>query len=334
MRILWVATAHEYGDPALGASFEEMNFRSALDGMGHEIVAFDFLARERADGRDAMNAALERLADDVRPDLFFFFLHEEQFSTRTIERIGAMGIPTLNWFADDHWRYDGFSRHYARVLTWSVTTDADAVAKYAADGLGDRVLLSQWACNRYAYDRAGADLAYDATFVGQPHGDRRVVAAAIRAAGIDLRCFGNGWEQGRVDHEQMVRIFATSAVNLNLANSSTPNTSRRMRLGAYARGRRPDTAQRPSQIKGRTFEVPGSGGFLLTDRVAHLERYFEIGREIAVFSSRDELIEQLRRWLAHPDERAAVAEAGYRRVRAEHTYDHRFAEIFATIGLA
>jgi spore maturation protein CgeB len=199
--------------------------------------------------------------------------------------------------------------------------------------LGDKVLLSQWACNRYAYDRVPAELAYDVTFVGQPHGDRREVAQTIEAAGIDLCCFGNGWDRGRVGHEEMVRIFSTSRVNLNLANSSAPQATVRMRLGAYARGRRPDTAARPSQIKGRTFEVPGSGGFLLTDSVPHLERYFEVGREIAVFSSRDELIEQLRFWLDHPDERATVAEAGYRRVREEHTYDHRFAEMFRRIGL-
>jgi spore maturation protein CgeB len=333
VKILWVATAHEYGDPDLGPSFEEMNFRSALQGMGHEVVAFDFLARERADGRDAMNAELERIAAELRPRLVFFFLHEEQISTCTIERIGARGIPTLNWFADDHWRYRGFSRHYARALTWSVTTDPDAVGKYAADGLGDKVLLSQWACNRYAYDRAAAELAYDVSFVGQPHGNRREVIEAVQAAGIDVRCFGNGWEGGRLGHEEMVRTFSTSRINLNLANSSTPNPTLRRRVGAYARGRRPDIAVRPSQIKGRTFEVPGSGGFLLTDRVAHLERYFDIGREIAVFSSTDELIEQARFWLTHPDERAAVADAGYRRVRAEHTYDHRFAEIFAAIGL-
>jgi len=334
VRILWAAFAHEYGDPALGPSFEEMNFRSALEGMGHEVVGFDFITRERAAGRDAMNAELERLAAELRPDLVFFFLHEEEISTRTIERIGATGVPTLNWFADDHWRFAGFSRRYARALTWSVTTDPDALAKYAAEGLGDRVLLSQWACNRYAYDRADGDLAYDVSFVGQPHGNRREVVAAIRAAGIDVQAFGNGWEAGRVGHEAMVRIFSTSRINLNLANSSTPNPTLRMRLGAYARGRRPDTAARPSQIKGRTFEVPGSGGFLLTDRVAHLERYFDIGREIAVFTSADELVEQLRHWLAHPQERAAIAQAGYRRVRAEHTYDHRFSEIFAAIGLA
>lgn len=334
MRILWVATAHEYGDPALGPSFEEMNFRSALEGMGHDVVGFDFLARERETGGAAMNAELERLAAEARPDLAFFFLHEDEIAPRTIARIGATGVPTLNWFADDHWRFQGFSRHYARALTWAVTTDPDAVAKYAAEGLAGKVLLSQWACNRYAYDRVDAELACDVSFVGQPHGNRRAVIGAVQDAGIEVRCFGNGWDGGRLDHDAMVRTFSTSAVNLNLANSSTPNPTLRMRLGAYARGRRADTAERPSQIKGRTFEVPGSGGFLLTDRVAHLERYFDIGREIAVFSSTGELIEQLRHWLAHPSERIAIAEAGYRRVRAEHTYDHRFGEIFRAIGLA
>jgi spore maturation protein CgeB len=333
VKILWVATYYEYGKPELGRSFEDTNFRTALEGMGHEVVAYDFMTRDRAIGRGAMNAELERLAAETRPDLAFFFLYEEEIPPRTIERIGARGVPTLNWFADDHWRFERFSRHYARVLRWSVTTDPDAVAKYAGEGLADRVLLSQWACNRYAYDRAEGDLAHDVTFVGQPHGNRRAVVEALRAAGVAVECFGNGWEGGRVSHEEMVRIFSTSRINLNLANASTPNPTLRMRLGAYARGRRPDTAPRPSQIKGRTFEVPGSGGFLLTDRVKHIERYFDIGREIAVFSTPDELVEQARHWLAHPIERAAIAEAGYRRVRAEHTYDHRFAEIFAAIGM-
>ena len=34
------------------------------------------------------------------------------------------------------------------------------------------------------------------------------------------------------------------------------------------------------------------------------------------------------------EERAAVAEAGYRRVLDEHTYDHRFQEIFRVAGVA
>jgi spore maturation protein CgeB len=332
MRILYVATAHEYGDPALGPSFEEMNFRSALEGMGHEVVAFDFLARERELGRRGMNEALLAAADRSL-DLAFFFLHEDQIAPRTIERIGARGLPTLNWFADDHWRYEDFSRHYARVLTWSVTTDHAAVARYRADGV-DRVILSQWACNRYAYDRTAEELTIDVSFVGQPHGNRREVIAAVGAAGYDVVCRGNGWPGGRIGHEEMVALFGSSRINLNLSNSSTPAPTRRMRLGALARGRRIDRRARPSQIKGRTFEVPGSGGFLLTERVAHLGDYFEPGRELDTFATTDELVERIAHWLARPEERAAIAEAGYRRVRAEHTYDHRFAAIFERLGRA
>jgi spore maturation protein CgeB len=44
-------------------------------------------------------------------------------------------------------------------------------------------------------------------------------------------------------------------------------------------------------------------------------------------------VRQVGWWLEHEEERSATAEAGYRRVRAEHTYDHRFAEIFERIGL-
>jgi spore maturation protein CgeB len=91
---------------------------------------------------------------------------------------------------------------------------------------------------------------------------------------------------------------------------------------------------KPPQIKGRNFEVPGCGGFLLTERVPHLERYFELGREVAVYDDAADLVEQVEYWLGHEEERAAVADAGHRRVLAEHTYDHRFAEIFAALGLS
>jgi spore maturation protein CgeB len=333
MRILWVATEYEYGDPALGLSFEEMNFRRALEGMGHDVTAFDFLARDRELGRDEMNARLLAAAAAEQFDLAFFFLHEDQIAARTIERIGATGTATLNWFADDHWRFDGFSRHYAPALDWSVTTDHAAVDKYRAAGV-ENVILSQWACNRYAYERTADSLDFDVTFVGQPHGKRKEIISQIRAAGFDVRCWGNGWENGRADHDEMVRIFGASRINLNLSNSSSPSPTLRMRVGAWARGRRVDTSPRPSQIKGRTFEVPGSGGFLLTDRVPYLDHYLEPGREVAVFSTTDDLIERIGYWLGRPEERAAIAEAGYRRVRAEHTYDHRFAEVFSTMGLA
>jgi spore maturation protein CgeB len=53
-----------------------------------------------------------------------------------------------------------------------------------------------------------------------------------------------------------------------------------------------------------------------------------------VYDGTDDLVDQVSYWLSHEDERAAVADAGHQRVLAEHTYDHRFAEIFAALGLS
>ena len=44
------------------------------------------------------------------------------------------GGPTVNWFTDDHWRFDRFSRHFAPAFDWSVTTDRDSLPKYEAIG--------------------------------------------------------------------------------------------------------------------------------------------------------------------------------------------------------
>lgn len=332
MRILYVAMAHDYGQLELGPSFEEMNFRSALEGMGHELCPFDFKAREAAVGRERMNRELVDLAGGTQPDLVFFFLFEDEIAPDTIRAVGRQGgAPTMNWFADDHWRFDGFSRRYAPALDWIVTTDHAAVERYRSLH-HEGVLLSQWACNKYAYAKTATTLDYDVTFVGMPHGNRRTVVEELAVAGIDTRCWGRGWPAGRLTHDEMVRVFGSSRINLNLSNSWEPPRGARARLGALVRGI--GHRSRPSQIKGRNFEVPGSGGFLLTERLPHLDEYFDLGREVAVFSSTEELVDQVAYWLDHPEERAAVAEAGHARVLAEHTYDHRFARIFETAGLA
>ena len=327
MRILYVALEHDYGRPEAGPSFEEMNFRSAFEGMGHELVRFDFKARERAVGRRAMNRELVARAADARADLAFFFLAEDEIRPDTIRAVAREGrTMTMNWFADDHWRFESFSRHYAPAFDWSVTTDHAAPARYRAIGY-ERAILSQWACNRYAYTKTATGIDHEVTFVGIEYGDRAAVAERIAAAGYAIECWGSGWPNGRLAHDEMVRVFGSSRINLNLPASWVPPPTFRQRLT-----RRPPE-RRPDQIKGRTFEVPGSGGSLLTGRVANLEQYFELDREVAVFESTDDLVERIAHWLAHEGERAAVAEAGYRRVLAEHTYDHRFAAIFATAGL-
>jgi spore maturation protein CgeB len=88
------------------------------------------------------------------------------------------------------------------------------------------------------------------------------------------------------------------------------------------------------QIKGRNFEIPGCGGFLLTGSADNLEEYYQDGREVVIFHDDDELIDKIHYYLAHDEERSAIAQAGYERTLREHTYVHRFREIFTTMGFS
>jgi spore maturation protein CgeB len=313
-----VGSRWDYGDRTRGLSFEETNFRSALDGMGHEVHAYDFVARHAELGRDGMNAELERFVRDLEPDIAVFILFKDEIRPETIRRLTDSGVCTFNWFCDDHWRFDGFSRFYAPEFSLVSTTYPEAIPRYHSIGY-ERVVLSQWACNRYAYNRRADELEYDVTFVGQSYGNRPKIVRALRSSGVEVRCWGYGWEQGRLDHDNMVRTFGASRVNLNLANS----------WGGRWWWRHPVV----SQIKARVFEVPGSGGFLLTESVPHLEDYFDLDGELATFSGIGELVEKVQFWLSNEARRAEAADAGYRRVHDEHTYDRRFEEIFAAAGL-
>lgn len=84
----------------------------------------------------------------------------------------------------------------------------------------------------------------------------------------------------------------------------------------------------------RVFELAACGRPVLTDRLpakCGLGELFEEG-ELLLYDD-PTLEETIERWLADPAGAEAVAAAGRARVLAQHTYDHRAAEIVRVLGL-
>jgi spore maturation protein CgeB len=353
LRILYVAMKYDYGKAEQGYSFEHYNFYESLRHMGHTILYFDFMSLMQQHGREWMNHRLIEVVKTEKPDLMFTFLFSDEFDQGTLRYISeSTDTVTFNWFADDHWRFDNYSRHWAFCFNWVATTAQSALSKYKEIGY-QNVIKSQWGCNHLLYRKLDLPFKYDVTFIGQPHGDRRQMIDQLQQAGLKVQVWGNGWEAGRLSQEEMIQVFNASRINLNLTNSiamgsptSANSRSRSLPRRLLSRLKRSlistpileqpklQVQQYTQQIKGRNFEIPGCGGFLLTGQADNLEDYYLPDKEIVYFNTTSDLIEKIQYYLKHENERAAIAQAGYKRTFQEHTYVQRFTNIFQQMGLS
>ena len=355
MLVLYVAMKYDYGRPDQGYSFEHYNFYHSLLHMGHDILYFDFMTIMQEHGREWMNQRLLEVVRKEKPELMFTILFRDELDPAVVREISENSDTiTLNWFCDDHWRFENYSRYWAPCFNWVITTAQSALPKYAHLGYNN-IIKSQWACNHFLYRKLNLPLKFDVTFVGQPHGNRRFFIQSLQDAGINVSMWGRGWESGRISQEEMIDVFNQSCINLNLSNASTSSiASKAQSMGKgrswlsrvvkgipfasqllleFLTNSNTNNIHYPEQIKARNFEVPGCGGFLFTGVAEDLENYYEIGKEIICFEDVNDLVEKALYYLQNEDERLTIAQEGYQRTLSEHTYSHRFTDIFQRLGL-
>ena len=85
-------------------------------------------------------------------------------------------------------------------------------------------------------------------------------------------------------------------------------------------------------INMRVFETLSTGSFLLTNWIPTLEYIFDDGKHLVTYSTLDEMVELVKYYLEHDDEREAIAKAGYEEFINNHTYRHRVEKILKTVS--
>jgi len=82
----------------------------------------------------------------------------------------------------------------------------------------------------------------------------------------------------------------------------------------------------------RTFEAMSCGAMLLTRRIDNgQELLFQEGTHYAAFADENELFAKVDYYLAHPEEREAIAAAGLKEVQARHRMEQRIEELLERV---
>lgn len=351
MKILYCGPKFDYGLKNSGFSMEHRVFYDTLtkfDNSRHEVYYYPFDEKLKELGYKKMQSDLIDFAEQNKPDVFFSIFFQDEVAIETLRSLKRLEITTMNWFCDDHWRFNNFSKYYAPVLDWVITTDKDSVERYKSLGQKN-VVLSQWGYNHFINTPAKKSFQ-DISFIGKKYGKREMIVEKIKQEGFNVKCFGGGWNGGRLEYEEMLSEFNHSKINLNFTDSSGSWSKKRLaKIFLYKRLDQSYHLYPPNliaeqiqsfkqsmasaQIKARFFEVTGAGGFLLSAKAPGIEDYFVPNKEIVLYSDIPDMLLKISYYLKNNDLREKITKAGNERVLKDHTMEKRFLDIFKTSGV-
>lgn len=370
MRVFYAVGSQPHAS-LVGSSVWHINLYLPLIDLGHEVVQFEFdllpfyshLDETRPGSTEFVRANRPRLEAELMRqverahakapiDVFFSYFYSAMVTPRTIERIRAMGIHTVNWYCNASYQFD-LVRDIAPAYDTCLVPEHFRLEDYRRAGANP--IYCQEAANPTFYHPYERTDEFEVTFVGSCYGNRPEDVRYLLGRGIDVRVFGPGWSDlappgvgarvrraagqikrrlageplrppllparccggGMLSDEGMVRMYSRSRVSLGFSvvggSHGDPEPIRQVRL--------------------RDFEAPMSGAFYLVEYMPEIEEFFVPGVEIACYTSKRDLADRLAHYLSHPEEMERIRAAGHERALRDHTWQQRFHDAFSEMGL-
>ena len=276
------------------------------------------------------NAAILRAAETFRPDLLLAF-KAQYVMAETLRELRGHGISLYNYYPDT----SAFA--HGPLLAQSLP-EYDCVfytKRFWNQDVRQRVLLRESAYVRHGYDAAvHRPIELEERDKEQYRSDAVVIATHTKykeevlheLLGLRLRLnltvWGNQWQQRCTSARVKQFIKGEPLVGDSYAKAICAAKINVALLSGKVQG-----SSQGDETTTRTYEIPACRGFMLHERSPELLELYSEGEEVACFSSPPELAEKIDYYLAHPEEREAIAGAGHRRCVPAYSYDNRMTEI-------
>lgn len=286
-------------------------------------LGFNDLSKDWLKQRDAMNIIMLETFRNVHKtqpiDAVVGYLSGYTIFPNTLIEMANSGVVIFNFCWDDKLYFRGkvFGGRWAgpaaiaSAIDLNLTNAPNSRIKYAVEG----GLAMFWPEAAYPEIHKSYNLPFefDVSFVGGKYGWRPQFIQKLLNLGINVTCFGNGWDNGPLSEEEMIKLYSRSRINLGFAGVGY--------------------SKKLMCLKGRDFEVPMSGGLYLTQDNPELSLVYKIGKEIAAYKDERDCAKKIMWLLKNPDEAATIRKAGRKRALRDHTWEKRFEKIFRLAGI-
>jgi hypothetical protein len=156
-----------------------------------------------------------------------------------------------------------------------------------------------------------AALGAEVGFIGHWEQTTERMLRRVADAGLALKIYGAGWQRADLSGALGRAVQGRPVVGLEYMRAIL---SLDVNVGIVSKWNRNHTAS-------RSFQIPALGGFLLHERNEVVTQLFREGVEAEFFGSDDELVEKCRYYVAHPDQRRRIAQAGRARCLASGYFE-------------
>ena len=164
----------------------------------------------------------------------------------------------------------------SRMVDWNLTLSPEAIPRYnfhhSACFFWQGMPITS-SVSESLPGNASSDLEFYVLFIGSKYGWRANFLESLQKKGIQIRCFGSGWENGTLDKQQMELEIRKAPITIGFAGVGY--------------------TQSITTIKGRDFEVPILGGLYLTQYSAGLEKIYDIDREVLCYTNLEDCFKKI-----------------------------------------
>lgn len=323
-RILFVTTDYSFFTPPINTALKKLNFKVKIFDYYKPNILSRILGLSANLGfyqSKKLHNIIKKIANQELINQVITFkpqhllvIKGETITAQTIRKINNLGTITVNWFGDGlfYWQW---MKKTAPSYSIFINCGLDSFKKLNSIGIKNYYLA-------YAGPEAKTvkrlKKKYAITFVGQHTPMREHYFKKIKD--LDLKIWGyQKWQlsslqdiaRGPVPVNKAHQIIAQSKIVINLLTGSKKT--------------------QPDEVNIRTFETTAMGTFLLVQDTKLLHKYYKPGKEVATFTSPQELRKKAIYYLSHPAEREKIAKSGRLRSQKDHTFASRLTQLFRIV---